>query len=204
MAVFNLGYTAPINPPGASPVLNPTQVWAGLQRKVRHAEEFVPLFSACEVVSEEPGATEFDPYTVIRNVTIRPGGPPGGGPPGGPPPGGPGGAGGPPPGIMMGAGGPPGGGPPKGPIRNVCKLYAPSRVDFLREDGTKFSNYVTQGPSGEETDMFMTYVFEWRHAGVEEGSEVWKKIREVHRKTARDAVEQTIKRIRELVAEGQL
>ncbi|KAK4446720.1 hypothetical protein QBC34DRAFT_411223 [Podospora aff. communis PSN243] len=196
MVVFNLGYTAPINPPGISPVLTPTQVWAGLERKVRHAEEFVPLFSACEVLSEEPGATEFEPYTVIRAVTIRPDfGPPGGGPPGGGPPGG---AGGPP------GGGPPGGGPPKGPIRNVCKLYAPSRVDFLREDGTKFSNYVTQGPSGEEADMFMTYVFEWRHAGVEEGSEIWKRIREVHRKTARDAVEQTIKRIRELVAAGEL
>ncbi|KAK0618873.1 hypothetical protein B0T14DRAFT_403396, partial [Immersiella caudata] len=136
MVVFNLGFTAPINPPGISPVLTPTQVWAGLQRKVRHAEEFVPLFSACEVLSEEPGATDFDPYTVIRAVTISP--------------------------NFR---------PPGGPIRNVCKLYAPSRVDFLREDGTKFSNYVTQGPSGEETDMFMTYVFEWRHAGVEEGSE---------------------------------
>ena len=182
MVVFNLGYTAPINPPGASPTLNPSQIWAGLQRKVRHAEEFVPLFSACEVLSEEPGATEFDPYTVIRAVTIRPdfGPPPGvgagrGG--GGPPPW----AGGGPPGV-----GPPGGGPPKGPIRNVCKLYPPSRVDFLREDGTKFSNYVTQGPSGEETDMFMTYVFEWRHAGVEEGSEVWKRIREVYRKVSFD------------------
>jgi hypothetical protein len=63
-------------------------------------------------------------------------------------------------------------------------LYAPSRVDFLREDGTKFSNYVTQGPSGEETDLFMTYVFEWRHAGVQEGSEIAKKIQAMHRQVS--------------------
>ncbi|KAK0702827.1 hypothetical protein B0H67DRAFT_637878 [Lasiosphaeris hirsuta] len=188
MVVFNLGYTAPINPSGASPILTPSQIWAGLQRKVRHAEEFVPLFSTCEVLSEEPPATEEEPYTIIRLVTVRPGaGPPGGSPA-----------------SRAGSGGPPGGGPPTGQIRNVCKLYAPSRVDFLREDGTKFSNYVTQGPSGEETDMSMTYVFEWRHPGVQAGSEIAKRMEAGHKKTAREAVEQTIKRIRELVVEGNL
>jgi len=169
MVVFNLGYTAPINPPSASPVLTPSQIWAGLQRKVRHAEEFVPLFSSCEVLSEEPPATEDEPYTVVRAVTIRAGaGPPGGGPPGGP-------------GAAGGAGA---GGPPAGPVRNVCKLYAPSRVDFLRQDGTRFSNYVTQGSSGEETDLFMTYVFEWRHPGVQAGSEIAKRIEAGHKKVS--------------------
>jgi hypothetical protein len=28
----------------------------------------------------------------------------------------------------------------------------------------------------------MTYVFEWRHEGVEEGGEVWKRLRDLHRK----------------------
>lgn len=36
-----MAFSAPINPPGASPELTLAQVWAGLQRKVRHAEEFV-------------------------------------------------------------------------------------------------------------------------------------------------------------------
>lgn len=36
-----LAFTAPINPSGVTPVLNRAQVWKGLERKVRHAEEFV-------------------------------------------------------------------------------------------------------------------------------------------------------------------
>ncbi|KAK4164612.1 hypothetical protein QBC43DRAFT_45582 [Cladorrhinum sp. PSN259] len=52
MPTLNLGYTAPINPAGASPVLTLPQIWAGLQRKVRHAEEFVPLILSCTVESE--------------------------------------------------------------------------------------------------------------------------------------------------------
>lgn len=36
-----MAFTAPINPSGASPVLTRAQIWKGLERKVRHAEEFV-------------------------------------------------------------------------------------------------------------------------------------------------------------------
>ncbi|KAH8688988.1 hypothetical protein BGW36DRAFT_352301 [Talaromyces proteolyticus] len=42
MSVY-LAFTSPINPPGASPLLSHDQVWKGLQRKVEHAEEFVPM-----------------------------------------------------------------------------------------------------------------------------------------------------------------
>ncbi|KAK3989050.1 hypothetical protein QBC44DRAFT_94988 [Cladorrhinum sp. PSN332] len=52
MPTINLGYTAPINPPSAEPVLTLPQIWAGLQRKVRHAEQFVPLIKSCAVESE--------------------------------------------------------------------------------------------------------------------------------------------------------
>jgi hypothetical protein len=37
----NLAYTAPINPPGATPVLTQSQVWAGLERKIRAGQDFV-------------------------------------------------------------------------------------------------------------------------------------------------------------------
>ncbi|RDA83079.1 hypothetical protein CP532_2564 [Ophiocordyceps camponoti-leonardi (nom. inval.)] len=49
---IHVAATAPINPPGANPVLSEGQVWDGLQRKVRRAEEFVPLISSCVVVEE--------------------------------------------------------------------------------------------------------------------------------------------------------
>jgi hypothetical protein len=39
-ATYN-AFTAPINPPGATPVLNIDQIWAALELKVPHAEWFV-------------------------------------------------------------------------------------------------------------------------------------------------------------------
>lgn len=53
MVNFNYAYTAPINPPNASPVLTVPQIWAGLQRKIRFAHEFVPVIESCEVISDE-------------------------------------------------------------------------------------------------------------------------------------------------------
>lgn len=48
-----IAFTAPINPPGVSPVLTIDQVWAGLHRKVRHAEEFVAgAIKHTDVISE--------------------------------------------------------------------------------------------------------------------------------------------------------
>lgn len=69
MVILNLAYTAPINPSGASPALSPAQVWAGLQRKVRRAYEFVPVITSCDVVSEE---TIDIGLRVVRNVVFTP------------------------------------------------------------------------------------------------------------------------------------
>jgi hypothetical protein len=55
MPTIYLSYTNKINPQGASPVLTIDQVWQGLQRKIRHAEEFVPVISACKVLEEKDG-----------------------------------------------------------------------------------------------------------------------------------------------------
>ncbi|GJJ74781.1 hypothetical protein EMPS_07139 [Entomortierella parvispora] len=60
---INLAVTAPLNPPGAEPVLTRPQVWKALQRKVRHPSEFVPAIQKCEVISEEGNV-------VTRVVTI--------------------------------------------------------------------------------------------------------------------------------------
>jgi hypothetical protein len=52
---IHISYTTLINPPSASPTLTRPQIWAGLQRKIRHAEEFVPVITSCKVLSEEAG-----------------------------------------------------------------------------------------------------------------------------------------------------
>lgn len=70
MVTINLAYTAPINGSGASLVLSQAQVWAGLQRKVRKAQEFVPLIVACEVLSETEAEKGF---TIVRQVVFKEG-----------------------------------------------------------------------------------------------------------------------------------
>ncbi|KAF4548053.1 Hypothetical protein D9617_32g091730 [Elsinoe fawcettii] len=61
---ISLAYTAPINPPDAPVVLTKDQVWAGLQRKIRFAPEFVSAISTCDVVSDQ-GEAE-----VVREVVF--------------------------------------------------------------------------------------------------------------------------------------
>ncbi|KAL2135255.1 hypothetical protein VTI74DRAFT_9240 [Chaetomium olivicolor] len=174
---INLGYTAPINRPNQSPILAPAQVWAGLQRKVRRAQDFVPVITACEVLSTSaPSPTDTDAAAgcteiVTRTVTFAPG-----------------------------RGPLPGEGEKK--VREVCKLFPPCRVDFWQEDGTKIANYVTQGEG--EGELYLTYVFQWRVEGVEEGSEQTSELEKGFRQTARMAVEESIKAIRTMVEEGKL
>jgi hypothetical protein len=68
---FDHAFTAPINPPNASPKLTRAQVWTGLEHKARDPVRYVPIIAACKVVEEtEAGLT--------RLVTFKPGtGPPG-------------------------------------------------------------------------------------------------------------------------------
>jgi len=53
MVTINCAYTEQINPAGASPVLSKDQVWAGLQRKIRKAQDFVPIITGCDVLEEK-------------------------------------------------------------------------------------------------------------------------------------------------------
>jgi hypothetical protein len=45
--------TLPVNPPDAPFVLTKAQLWKCLQRKVRHATEFVPVMRNCTVTKDE-------------------------------------------------------------------------------------------------------------------------------------------------------
>lgn len=53
MVTINCAYTEPINSPNTTPVLTRDQVWKGLQRKIRQAQDFVPVIKGCDVISEK-------------------------------------------------------------------------------------------------------------------------------------------------------
>jgi hypothetical protein len=55
MVKIHLAYTSLINPPGSSPILTQSQVWSGLQRKIRYAQEFVPIILSCDVLEDKDG-----------------------------------------------------------------------------------------------------------------------------------------------------
>lgn len=65
MVTINVAYTQPINPPGATPVLTRAQVWAGMDRKARHADEFVPVFEDCTVIEEHDNV-------LVRETKLKP------------------------------------------------------------------------------------------------------------------------------------
>lgn len=67
MVTLYLSHTSPINPTSASPVLSVDQIWKGLQRKVRFAQEFVPVIESCEVLEEKADGT------VVRDVKFKEG-----------------------------------------------------------------------------------------------------------------------------------
>src|SRR6266699_4498789 len=63
--------------------------------------------------------------------------------------------------------------PGEGPervVKEMCTIYAPSRVDYQLDDGSSVLNIISAGPSGRADDLFLTFVFDWKHDGMEEGS----------------------------------
>ncbi|KUL89364.1 hypothetical protein ZTR_03763 [Talaromyces verruculosus] len=53
MVVVYAARTLPVNPPEAPFVLKRDLLWQALQRKVRHATEFVPAMRSCNVISDK-------------------------------------------------------------------------------------------------------------------------------------------------------
>jgi hypothetical protein len=54
MVNIHLAYTEPVNPAGASPTLTRDQIWRGLQRKIRRAQDFIAVVEGCDIVSDAP------------------------------------------------------------------------------------------------------------------------------------------------------
>ena len=180
MIEINVGYTAPINPstlPPSAPRLTIPQVWRGLQRKVTHAHEFVPIITGCRILSEAEAAThrsvilpaQGTSQVVTRLVTFRPGTRPGV-----------------PPSAVSAVQSHLGLDAQEGVVvREECIMYEPCRVDFLQDDGTKIANYVTVGAGGEEEgDLYMTYVFQWILNDVEGGGEEEKRLRKTYQEVS--------------------
>ncbi|KAH0541979.1 hypothetical protein FGG08_003611 [Glutinoglossum americanum] len=64
--LFPFAYTVPINPPSASPMLTKDEVWSGLIKKARRAQDYIPIIDHCEIVSEDKDG-------LVRDVNIKPG-----------------------------------------------------------------------------------------------------------------------------------
>ena len=84
-------------------------------------------------------------------------------------------------------------------VKETVTAFPDCRVEFLQPDGSKVSNVISEGADGE---LYMTYIFEWRHPGVSE--EELAALREKERRMSRSAVEGTIDVLRRMVAEKKL
>ena len=156
----NIAFTAPINPPGATPALTRSQIWAGLLLKITSAETFVPAaIQSTSVLSETVDPSSGNPVTA-REVVFREN---------------------------------------NRKVKETVTAYSDCRVVFEQPDGSTVSNVISEGAEGE---LYMTYVFEWRHAGVDEDQ--LKVFREKERKMSKVAVEGTITAMRSLAQEGKI
>ncbi|KAI9706263.1 MAG: hypothetical protein M1820_004838 [Bogoriella megaspora] len=160
MVNVHVAYTQPINPAGASPILTESQVWEGLERKVRFAQEFVGAIESTDVLEEKD-----EGKTVVRIAHFKP--------------------------EFIAE---------KGAAKETCRLYKPTKVDFVRDNGAVITNTVSYGESLGETDLWMTYTFEYRD--IEESKVV--EMRKLYRDGAKGAVDSSIKSIREMVKDGRI
>jgi hypothetical protein len=155
----NIAFTAPINPPGHSPVLTVDQIWNGLLLKIRSAETFVPAAIQSTKVVSESYDDNGNPLTV-REVLFR---------------------------------------ESQKTVQETVTAFEAGRVEFVQPDGSKINNVISEGADGE---LYMTYIFEWRHPGV--SNEELAALAEKERKMSQMAVEGTIKVLRQLVEEKKL
>ena len=86
-------------------------------------------------------------------------------------------------------------------VKETCIACEPTKVDFLQPDGSRIQNVVSEDAEGA---LWMTYVFEWRHPGMEGREEELKEARGKEEKMARVAVESTIVAMREMVRDGRV
>ncbi len=85
-------------------------------------------------------------------------------------------------------------------IRLISRL---SQVDFRNLDtGAFINNTVSQGK--DETDLYLTFYFEWPYPKIEEGSAEAKKLSDQLWQQARKTVQHSIDVAREMKSKGEL
>ncbi|KAF9888960.1 hypothetical protein FE257_008130 [Aspergillus nanangensis] len=84
-------------------------------------------------------------------------------------------------------------------VQETVTAYEDARVDFVQPDGSLISNVISEGAEGE---LYMTYIFEWRHPNV--SKEKRQELYEKEKKMSKLAVEGTIVALRELVTNEKL
>jgi len=167
MVTINCAYTEPINPSGAQPILTRAQIWKGLQRKIRQAQDFVPVITGCDVLEDNHAAGGNE---VVREAHFQGDGD----------------------------------GKPGRTVREVCRSFWPSKVDFHQPNGAVITNTVSDGEALDGMDLHMTYTFEWRYPDVEEGSEEHERLRESCVRGAKMAVHSSIEAMRGMARRGEL
>ncbi|KAJ5389374.1 uncharacterized protein N7496_000442 [Penicillium cataractarum] len=90
-------------------------------------------------------------------------------------------------------------------VKEVVTAFEPTRVEFEQPDGSRVSNVISVGAEGE---LYLTYIFEWRHPEFDgegkEKSEEWERVKEKERGMGQSAVEGSIKVLRRLAEEGAI
>lgn len=84
-------------------------------------------------------------------------------------------------------------------IRERVTAYEDSRVEFIQENGSTIQNVVSEDENGE---LYLTFIFDWKHPGVSEGELA--ALAEKEKKLSKVAVNGTIAAMRKLVKEGKI
>lgn len=84
-------------------------------------------------------------------------------------------------------------------VQERVTAFPKCRVEFQQPDGSRVSNVISNGADGE---LFMTYIFEWRHPGV--STEELAALAEKEKRMSQMAVEGTINVLRQLVEAKKL
>ena len=88
-------------------------------------------------------------------------------------------------------------------VQERCITCEPTKVEFHQGDGSKVMNIVSEGAGGE-TDLYMTYSFEWLHPELEGDQQGQKERYKFEHTMAKTAVESTIDVMRKMVKSGKL
>lgn len=86
-------------------------------------------------------------------------------------------------------------------VKEVVTAFEPCRVEFEQPDGSRVSNVVSEGAEGE---LYLTYIFEWRHPELDAEGEESVAVLKRQKGMSRLAVEGTIQVLRRLVEEGKI